>query len=253
MAEPPFSDVLTKFRELNGLSQKQLAHRVHTSVASASRWTNGHALPQLPMAEKLDDALGAGGKLLAAWRQATAGTALPEWARSLANIDAEARTVQVVSPVIVPGYLQSPSYATAVFRTGLSLATDEEIAGLTKLRTERLDQLPGLRVTAVFPVTALTGMEETIRREQAAHLLDLIGSGRVVVHLVPEGSILVEPPSTMMAFRLHSGELVITSDNPDGNVIHAAHSHERLHALMTDALAVALPARHSLDALRELV
>ncbi|WP_436852572.1 Scr1 family TA system antitoxin-like transcriptional regulator [Nocardiopsis dassonvillei] len=158
-----------------------------------------------------------------------------------------------MSPVIVPGYLQSPLYATAVFRTGLSLATDEEIAGLTKLRTERLDQLPGLRVTAVFPVTALTGMEETIRREQAARLLDLIGSGRVVVHLVPEGSILVEPPSTMMAFRLHSGELVITSDNPDGNVIHAAHSHERLHALMTDALAVALPARHSLDALRELV
>lgn len=205
------------------------------------------------MAEKLDDALGAGGKLLAAWRQATAGTTLPAWARSLANIDSEARTVQVVSPVIVPGYLQSPSYATAVFRTGLSLATDEEIAGLTKLRTERLDQLPGLRVTAVFPVTALTGMEETIRREQAARLLDLIGSGRVVVHLVPEGSILVEPPSTMMAFRLHSGELVITSDNPDGNVIHAAHSHERLHALMTDALAVALPARHSLDALRELV
>ncbi|WP_436852574.1 helix-turn-helix domain-containing protein [Nocardiopsis dassonvillei] len=66
MAEPPFPDVLTKLRELNGLFQKQLAHRVHTSVASASRWTNGHALPQLPMAEKLDDALGAGGKLLAA-------------------------------------------------------------------------------------------------------------------------------------------------------------------------------------------
>ncbi|MFC9086661.1 helix-turn-helix domain-containing protein [Nocardiopsis dassonvillei] len=253
MAEPPFPDVLTKLRELNGLSQKQLAHRVHTSVASASRWTNGHALPQLPMAEKLDDALGAGGKLLAAWRQATAGTTLPEWARSLANIDAEARTVQVVSPVIVPGYLQSPSYATAVFRSGLPFASDEEITKLTKLRVERFDQLPGLRVTAVFPVTALTGVDEAIRREQAARLLDLIGSGRVVVHLVPEGSMLMEPTTPMMAFRLHSGELVITSDNPDGNVIHASHSHERLHALITGTLALALPARHSLDALRELV
>jgi hypothetical protein len=200
----------------------------------------------------LDAELGADGKLLAAWREATTGTALPEWARSLAGIETEARVVQIVSPVIVPGYLQSPSYATAMFRTGWPLASDEEIARLIKLRTERLDQLPRLRVTAVFPVTALTGVDETIRREQVAHLLDLVGSGRVVVHLVPEGSILLEPPSTTMAFRLYSGELVITSDNPDGNVIHAAHTHERLHALLTGALAVALPVRHSLEALREL-
>ncbi len=64
---------------------------------------------------------------------------------------------------------------------------------------------------------------------------------------------LREPPTPMMAFRLRSGEVVITSDNPDGNVTHAAHMHERLHALITGALAVALPARHSPEALRELV
>ncbi|WP_160050990.1 Scr1 family TA system antitoxin-like transcriptional regulator [Nocardiopsis sp. FR4] len=252
MAEPPFPDVLTKFRELNGLSQKQLAHRVNASVASASRWTNGHALPKLPMAEILDAELGANGKLLAAWREATRGETLPEWARSLASIEAEARAVHIVSPVIVPGYFQSPSYASMVFRSGWPLASDEEIDQLTKLRTEAFNQLPKLRVTAVFPVTALTGVDEAVRREQVARLLDLVGSGRVTVHLVPEGSILIEPPSTMMAFRLYSGELVITSDNPDGNVIHATHTHERLHTLITGALAVALPARHSLEALREL-
>jgi hypothetical protein len=140
--------------------------------------------------------------------------------------------VQVVSPVLVPGYLQCPLYASMVFRSGWPLASDEEIAQLTKLRTERLAQLPKLRVTAVFPVTALTGVDDRVRKEQVARLLDLIASERVVVHLVPEGSILIDPASPMMAFRLHSGELVITSDNPDGNVIHAAHTHERLYALM---------------------
>ncbi|NYH51886.1 transcriptional regulator with XRE-family HTH domain [Nocardiopsis arvandica] len=253
MAEPPFPDVLTKFRELNGLSQKQLAHRVNASVASASRWTNGHALPQLPMAEILDAELGANGKLLAAWRKATRGETWPDWARSITNIEMEAHTVQIVSPVLVPGYLQSPSYASAVFRSGWPFASDEEIVRLTKIRAQVFGQLPRLRITAVFPMTALTGVDEAIRREQVAHLLDLVGSGRVVVHLVPEGSILMEPPTPMMAFRLHSGELVITSDNADGNVIHAAHTHERLHVLITGALAVALPARHSLEALRELV
>ncbi|WP_028647396.1 Scr1 family TA system antitoxin-like transcriptional regulator [Nocardiopsis sp. CNT312] len=252
MAEPPFLDVLTKFRELNGFSQKQLAARVNASVAAVSRWTNGHAMPKLSMAETLDAELGAEGRLLAAWREATSGTTLPEWARSLAGIEAEARTVQVVSPVVVPGYLQSSLYAAAVFRSGWPLASDEEIARLTKLRTERLDHLPRLRVTAVFPVTALTGMDEEVRRDQVARLLDLAGSGRVAVHLVPEGSILTDPVAPMMVFRLNSGELVITSDNPDGNVIHATHTHERLSALVTGALAVALPARHSLEALKEL-
>lgn len=252
MAEPPFPDVLTKFRELNGLTQKQLARRVHTSVASASRWTNGHVLPQLPMAEKLDTELKANGKLLAAWRQATTGTTLPEWAQTLSGIEEAARTLQIVSPVLVPGYLQSPSYATAVFRSGWPLASDEEIAQLTKLRTGRLAKLPRLRVTAVFPVTALTSFDEAVRKEQVAHLLDLVGSDRVVVHLVPVGSILVDPASTLLAFRLHSGELAISSDHADGNVIHVAETHERLQALVTGALAVALPARHSLDALKDL-
>ncbi|VEI89838.1 Uncharacterised protein [Nocardiopsis dassonvillei] len=204
------------------------------------------------MAEKLDAELKANGKLLAAWREATTGTTLPEWVRSIADIEMEARTVQVVMPVLVPGYLQSPSYASLLFRSGWPFASDEEIARLTKVRMEVFGRLPRLRVTAVFPVTALTGVDEAVRREQAAHLLDLIGSGRVVVHLVPEGSMLMEPPTPMMAFRLRSGEAVITSDNPDGNVIHAAHMHERLHALITGALAVALPARHSLEVLREL-
>lgn len=252
MVEPPFPDSLTKFRELSGLSQKQLAFRVAASVASVSRWTNGHSTPKLPMAEVLDRELGANGKLLAAWREATSGMTVPEWARSLASIELTARTVQVVSPVLVPGYLQCPLYASMVFRSGWPLASDEEIAQLTKLRTERLAQLPKLRVTAVFPVTALTGVDDRVRKEQVARLLDLIASERVVVHLVPEGSILIDPASPMMAFRLHSGELVITSDNPDGNVIHAAHTHERLYALMMGALAVALPARHSLEVLREL-
>ncbi|WP_150236627.1 helix-turn-helix domain-containing protein [Nocardiopsis quinghaiensis] len=65
MAEPPFPDALTRFRELNGISQKQLARRVNASAAPDSRWTNGHALPRPPMAEMLDAELGASGKLLA--------------------------------------------------------------------------------------------------------------------------------------------------------------------------------------------
>ncbi|MDE3724651.1 Scr1 family TA system antitoxin-like transcriptional regulator [Nocardiopsis sp. N85] len=252
MTEPPFPESLARFLELRGLSQKQLAARTASSVASVSRWKNGHSLPKLPMAETLDAVLNAEGKLLSSWRVAASGVAVPEWARTLSGIEEAARTLHIVSPVLVPGYLQCASYATQVFRSGWPLVSDEEIARLTKLRTERLGKLPLLRVTAVFPATALTGFDEKVRREQAQHLLNLIATGRVAVHLVPGGSILLEPASTLLAFRLRSGELAISSDHADGNVIHGNASHGRLQTLVTESLAMALPARHSLAELKDL-
>ncbi|WP_306369861.1 Scr1 family TA system antitoxin-like transcriptional regulator [Nocardiopsis sp. CC223A] len=252
MTEPPFPESFARFLELRGLSQKQLAVRVASSVASVSRWKNGHSLPKLPMAETLDATLDANGKLLASWRVAASGAAVPEWARTLSGIEEAARTLHIVSPVLVPGYLQCASYAAQVFRSGWPLASDDEVARLTRLRTERLGKLPRLRVTAVFPVTALTCFDDEARKEQAQHLLELVATGRVSVHLVPAGSILLDPASTLLAFRLHSGELAISSDHADGNVIHDAASHERLQAHITGALAVALPARHSLAELKDL-
>ncbi|MFL1427465.1 MULTISPECIES: helix-turn-helix domain-containing protein [unclassified Nocardiopsis] len=252
MTEPPFPESFARFLELRGLSQKQLAARVASSVASVSRWRNGHSLPKLPMAETLDTVLDADGKLLASWRVAASGVTVPEWARTLSGIEEAARTLHIVSPVLVPGYLQCAAYATQVFRSGWPLASDEEVARLTKLRTERLGKLPRLRVTAVFPVTALTSFDEEVRKEQAEHLLNLIDGGRVAVHLIPAGSILLEPASTLLAFRLHSGELAISSDHADGNVIHGDASHGRLQALVTEALAMTLPARHSLAELKDL-
>ncbi|MEV2279341.1 helix-turn-helix transcriptional regulator [Nocardiopsis sp. NPDC049922] len=252
MPEPPFPELLTQLREIQGLSQERLARLVSNSEASVSRWVNGRGLPKRNTAENLDKILKADGRLFAAWKLATSGNTLPEWARDIAAIEESALTVQSASPVLVPGYLQSTLYAQAVFRAWWPLASDEEIARLTKIRTGRLAQLPRLRVTAVFPVSAVTGFAEEIRREQAVHLLDLAEEERVDIHLVPEGLILVGVTSPLLVFRLRSGELAVSSDHACGNVIHEAEDHDRLTSLITGALAVSLPERHSIEALKEL-
>jgi hypothetical protein len=156
--------------------------------------------------------------------------------------------------VLVSGILQSPLYAREVFREGQPLAGPDEWDRLAHMRSERFSQLPDLHVTAVFPVFGLTCFPDEVRREQAAHLLNLIDTGRVTVLLVPEGSLLVGIISPLLMFRLKDGTTVASSDNATGNVIHEpTEGFERLAELVKRALTVALPAKQSRKILEEML
>lgn len=248
----PFQDTLIKHRELAGLTQRQLAVRSGTSHSSVNRWELGRGLPKRDNVGQLDKAMGGDGALLAAWRLTTEGTGLPEWARDLDSIERSARNLSIVAPALVPGYLQCAGLARRVFRTAQPLAGPDEVDRLVALRTNRLQELENLEVVAVFPVSAVAALPGGLPTEQANHLIDWVSSGRVAVHLVPEGALLLGPASPLMLFRLGSGELAAVSDHADGNVIHEDHTHDRLAAQATSALAASLPLSHSLEALRNL-
>ncbi|MBR8741073.1 Scr1 family TA system antitoxin-like transcriptional regulator [Nocardiopsis sp. MG754419] len=245
MSNPPFHESLKRYRVLKGLTQEQLAAHLGCSAASVSRWARGHSLPFRETADQLDRLLEADGKLISSWKLAKSGRSTPEWASSLSAVEEGARTLQCVSPVLVPGYLQCEEYAEWLFRLGWPLATDEQIAHLTQVRTTRLNELPRLRVAAVFPVTALLGSPPQTHKAQALHLLRLMEERSVSIHLVPEGSILATITSPLLVFRLHSGETVVSSDHVNGNVIYDDSDPEQTASLIMGAMAVSLPAGHS--------
>jgi transcriptional regulator with XRE-family HTH domain len=251
---PPtsFSETLARYREMAGLTQLQLAARSKTAHSSVNRWEKGGSLPKRDNVERLDAALDAKGQLLAAWRRSTSGTGLPEWARDIDAIERGARQLSIVAPTLVPGILQCEDYARAVFRAGHPLATPEELAQLVALRCDRLDELTDLTVTAVFPATAVASMPERIRRAQATHLLKWAESGRVDVHLVPDGTALLVPTSPLMLFTLRSGDTAVTSDHAAGVAMVEVDFHDRMTAFLTSALAASLPVTLSLDILRNL-
>lgn len=252
MSPTPFSEDLTKFRELAGFTQLQLAARSGTAHSSVNRWEKGGSLPKRDNAERLDAALGANGELLATWRRSTVGTGLPEWARDLDAIERGARQLSIAAPSLVPGYLQCETYARAVFRAGQPLASPEELDRLVALRCGRLAELEDLQVIAVFPISAVSGLPEAVRRTQAAHLLKWASTERVAVHLVPDGTTLLVPTSPLMIFKLRSGELAVVSDHADGNVVHETDTHDRIASLFTSALAASLPVTLSLEVLGNL-
>ncbi|MFC7743387.1 Scr1 family TA system antitoxin-like transcriptional regulator [Nocardiopsis composta] len=153
---------------------------------------------------------------------------------------------------MVPGYLQCEAYARAVFRTGHPLAPADELDRLVELRCGRLAELDDLQVTAVFPLSAVSGVPEPVRRMQVGHLLRWVDTGRVAVHIVPDGTALLVPTSPLMVFKLRSGELAVASDHADGNVVHEPEAHDRLMSWFTSALAASLPVTLSLEALGNL-
>ncbi|MES0835740.1 Scr1 family TA system antitoxin-like transcriptional regulator [Nocardiopsis tropica] len=248
----PFQEDLIKFRELAGLTQRQLADRSQTSHSSVNRWERGTGTPKRDNVALLDSALGAQGVLLAAWRRTTEGTGLPDWARDLESIERTARHLTAITPAMVPGLLQCPAVARAVFRAGLPGASPGDLARLVALRTERLKELPDMDVTAVFPAAAVAGLPADLRQAQAVYLLEWAATGRVSLHLVPQGATLLVPASPLMLFRLGTGDLAVVSDHADGNVIHEDTSHDRLSGEVTAALAASLPVGLSLDELRKM-
>ena len=182
----------------------------------------------------------------------TTGNGLPEWARDVDAIERAARRLSIATPALVPGYLQCEEYARAVFAAGQPDADTDELDRLVALRCGRLADLPQLRVTAVFPLAAVTQMPPAIREAQAACLLEWADTERVRVHVIPEGTPMLVPAAPLMAFRLRSGESAIISDHADGNVVHGTESSERLAGQITTALAASLPESLSTEALRSL-
>lgn len=240
-----FRENLAKLRELAGLTQKQLATRVGASASSVSRWESGAIAPRRGDVALLDETLNAGRQLLREWERETSGSQLPPWMRDTVRLEQEATSIEYVSPVLVPGLLQSPSYAAIVITGAQPIIDQDTVDRLVRLRCRRyaeLRQYNDPRVSAVFPYTALTAFPEHVRQEQAAHVAEMCEFGRLAVHLVPEGAFLWGVTSPMALYRLRGGGVTASSDHMSGNFLHGgADDWERLSEVAKHAFAAALP------------
>lgn len=256
MVQSPFPAQITKWRELRGLTQRQLAARIGTSSSSLCRWESGENTPKRDHVEKLDELLQASGRLLKVWETQTSGSSLPPWMQDLWRLKEEAVHIEFLSPVLVPGLLQSPGYARIVFEHGQPLAGPAEIADLVSMRCARYDRLRERNdpeIVAVFPHSALTCVPDEVRREQAAHLVSLGRRGRVRLHLVPEGSALIGITSPLLLCRLVDGSRAASSDHVSGNVLYdETIGFDRLAELVKRALGSALPLEQSMEVLERL-
>ncbi|MGW7363708.1 helix-turn-helix domain-containing protein [Streptomyces sp. NPDC054841] len=108
------------FRELAGLSQKELGAGVHCGEDLISAIERGVRTPQPDFLVRADDLLGAGGVLKAAVEDvqealSKARTRHPDWFRDFAKAEAESVALHEYCNQAVPGLLQTEEYARAIF------------------------------------------------------------------------------------------------------------------------------------------
>ncbi|MFJ9429305.1 helix-turn-helix domain-containing protein [Streptomyces sp. NPDC101490] len=125
--------IIKVLRKNAGLSQAELASITHCSEDLISAIERGVRIPQPDFLILADPLLGAGGILVAAVDDlrgalARARVRHPDWFRDFAKAEAEAVALHYYEVQAVPGLLQTPPYAEAVFRYRRPLY-DEEMIG----------------------------------------------------------------------------------------------------------------------------
>jgi transcriptional regulator with XRE-family HTH domain len=106
------------------------------------------------------------------------------------GLEAEASSVRLWEPIVLPGLLQTEAYARALMRTGRSTDPPEDIARRIKLRIKRQDRLKGPN-----PLTLSAIVDESVVRrvvggadamgDQLRHLIDVAQLPNVTLQILP--------------------------------------------------------------------
>ncbi|MFE6451074.1 Scr1 family TA system antitoxin-like transcriptional regulator [Nocardiopsis dassonvillei] len=223
MTENEFTSLFAKLRELSGLRQEELAERVGSSAASVSRWETGVITPKRAKVEQLDKALKAEGCLVRTWEPVATGSQIPPWMRSKGALEEKAVEIDTVTVSnLVPGLLQSLPYARMVFRAGHPSASNDDVERFAQLRVSRYEVLKRRNdpfVTAVFPISALTCLPDSVRTDQVKTILRHMERERMAVHLIPDGNPMLLIAASVQVYRLADGAAVAASDYARGNLL----------------------------------
>ncbi|WP_432742961.1 helix-turn-helix domain-containing protein [Streptomyces sp. JH002] len=186
-----FGAVVQALREHAGLSRVELAERVRYSRHTVESVELGRRMPDEAFVERAEEALGNTGALRRAARHLTRGEAgLAAWFRRWARLEREAVSLCTYECRLVPGLLQSDTYARAVFHNSIPLLTDEQAEAQLAARMTRQDMLRD-RPTVPFDFI----VEESVFRRRLGgvqvqasmldHVLDLTASRNVTLQVVP--------------------------------------------------------------------
>lgn len=131
---------LRRLREAAGLSQGELGSRAFCSGTYIGLFEAGERRPQLELSRSLDELLGSGEHLQRLCRLARTSKVAGYFADAV-ELQARASSIDSYTAMLVPGLLQTESYARALTRAAHPYAATEVVEGHVTTRMERAQLL----------------------------------------------------------------------------------------------------------------
>lgn len=132
---------LAMFREFAELTQRELAERVCVHEETIASVEQGRRPLKPDLAKALDRVLDTKRALETAVDNMPEIDLIPAWAEQYMDIEAEAIALSWFENQVLPGLLQTKSYARAVFRTRIPAFREDEIDAQVAARLERQEIL----------------------------------------------------------------------------------------------------------------
>lgn len=194
-----------KHRKLRGWSQSRLAEHVNVSASLVSYWELAVHASQLREARRLDELFETSGAFARLWSKSNSESIYPAGSQSAIDFERTAVEIREFHATLVPGLLQTPSYARAIFRACRPWAGSGMLDALVESRMRRHAVLE----VAERPLLWIVLDEVVIRRVlgdletmqgQLDHLLRLVTEGVICLQIVPMSLRL--PPGLSGSFRV---------------------------------------------------
>ncbi|MEU5166152.1 MULTISPECIES: helix-turn-helix domain-containing protein [Streptomyces] len=176
-------------REAAGLSQDDLGAPLFVSGSFIGQLEAGTRRMQADQAQKLDEVLGGGG-FFARNCVALKQSKYPDHFAEAAEAERLATTIREYAPLLVPGLLQTETYARAVFRAYQPTATEDVIDELVAARLERAQLLADPTTPLLWVV-----LDEAVLRRQVGgpavmaetlrHVAELARRHRMIIQVLP--------------------------------------------------------------------
>jgi len=245
-----FGELVRIKREDLGMTQDDLADRLHVERSYVTKIENGERVPGEELVAEIDRVVGGRGELIKLYRRINWEVRLqffPKWFQERAKMDAELIELHAYHTQLIPGLLQTEAYARVLFARVLRTSTEEIDEGVSGRigRQARFFEPDGPLYVVLLDESCIRHQVGTVEVMQAQleHLLRVGQLPNVCIQIVPFGRSNVEPPKadlsliTLPSGRRWSYSETMSSAEFSSNVMVISGYQHNYDALRADALS----------------
>ncbi|MEO3811214.1 helix-turn-helix transcriptional regulator [Sphaerisporangium sp. B11E5] len=254
-----FAFELRRYRQAAGLTQRQLAERMGYSDALVALVETMKRTPSERFAELADQALRLDGVMVRLQAATTWQQQAPEYLRPWLEEEADAMSLRTWEPLIIPGLLQTESYAREILGTWPGITSEELETRLTsRMRRQAIltkDKPPLTSVVIDEAVIRRRIGDAQVMREQLELVIEMARHPHLTLQVVPSdaGAHCGLSGGFIIAERNGSAYAAYTDSQPVGRTLDDRRTIAQLSARYDAIRAEALPARQSVRLIQEVV